>query len=116
MFQTEDELHSNYEKYRGKCKQLSEEEIKKDPTLRLVRGHYYCPHWGEQQHWWTVREDGTINDPSKLQFPSAGNGAYVDFNGIITCEQCGNQKHEEDACIVGNHVYCSGECYYKDVM
>jgi len=31
---------SDYEKYRGKCKEFSEALIKKDPTLRLVRGPF----------------------------------------------------------------------------
>lgn len=116
MLQTEDELNINYIKYRGKCKQFCDEAIEKDPTLKLVRGHYYCPIWGEQQHWWTVREDGSIYDPTKLQFPSGGNGVYAEFDGHINCEYCHKSVKEEDAYFVYHHVYCSGECYYRDVM
>jgi hypothetical protein len=116
MIQTEDELHANYEKYRGKCKPLAEAEIEKDSTLRLVRGYYYCPYWGKQQHWWTETPDGTINDPSKLQFPSAGHGEYVEFDGNIICEVCCKKQKEEYAYFMGSHAYCSSECYIKDVM
>jgi hypothetical protein len=33
---------SDYMKYRGKCKEMSEALVKENPKLRLVRGHYYC--------------------------------------------------------------------------
>lgn len=107
---------SNYELYRGKCKELSEAEILKDPSLTLVRGYYICPYWGKQQHWWTRREDGSIFDPSSLQFPSAGKGEYIEFDGIITCELCFKKQKEELAQIMGSHTYCSYECMVKDLM
>ena len=31
----------DYQRYRGKCKEMSEALIAADPSLRLVRGHYY---------------------------------------------------------------------------
>ena len=107
---------SDYVKYRGKCKEFCEKAILEDHTLTLVRGHYYDPMWGEQQHWWTTRPDGTIFDPTKDQFPSKGNGEYVPFNGIIICEYCGDEKPEEEAHIVGSHPYCSYACACKDLM
>ena len=48
---------SDYQKYRGRCKEFCEAEIKKDPALTLVRGHYIDAHWGTQQHWWLTRSD-----------------------------------------------------------
>jgi len=97
----------NYRKYRGKCKEMSEELCAADPTLRLVRGYYHCPHWGKQAHWWCSRPDGIIVDPTVLQFPSKGYGVYEEFDGICECEYCGK--------LVGRHFYCSYECYGKDV-
>jgi hypothetical protein len=71
-----------YRLYRGKCKQMSEESCKADPSMRLVRGHYLCPIWGvEEPHWWCERSDGTIFDPTKDQFPSRGMGLYTPFDG-----------------------------------
>lgn len=107
---------SDYMKYRGRCKEFSEALCQKDPTLRLVRGHYFCPIWGEQAHWWCERPDGTIVDPTKDQFPSKGIGQYVEFDGKFSCEFCGNEVLEEDACMVEHHVYCSDRCYGRDVM
>jgi hypothetical protein len=111
-----DELESDYAKFRGKCKTLSEEAVAADPALTLVRGHYLCPIWGEQGHWWTVRPDGSVFDPTARQFPSKGIGEYIPFTGFVRCESCGKEVKETDANHNGHHVYCSGECLYADVM
>lgn len=103
---------NNYQKYRGKCKQLSEEAIAKDPSLTLIRGHYYCPIWNSKEaHWWTIDKDGVINDPSKLQFPSAGLGEYIPFRGFIECANCSKEVEEGEASIDGSYGFCSGRCY-----
>jgi hypothetical protein len=107
---------SDYLEYRGKCKELAEQAVKDNPTLRLVRGHYLCPIWGQQAHWWAVSPDGTIVDPSVKQFPTAGVGAeYVEFDGNIECEFCHKMVAEEDAYMAPPHAYCSYECYGHDV-
>jgi len=105
------ETQTDYEKYRGKCKEMSEALVATDPTLTLVRGHYYCPIWGLQPHWWAKRQDGTIVDPTKDQFPSRGIGEYVEFNGMIDCANCGKEICEEDADIDGNYAFCSYRCH-----
>lgn len=106
---------TDYAKYRGKCKGMAEAAVAANPALRLVRGHYYCPFWGEQPHWWCVDENGEIHDPTAAQFPSKGAGEYVEFNGMISCEYCGEEVAEKDACIVHGHAYCSEKCYGHDV-
>ena len=106
----------NYTKYRGKCKEFCEEAIKNDPSLTLVRGHYYCPIWNsDEPHWWTVKEDGTIFDPTKLQFASSGLGIYTPFNGMVTCAECGIEIPEEEADIDGNYCFCSYKCHGRFV-
>jgi hypothetical protein len=105
----------NYLKYRGKCKEMSEALIKEDPTLTLVRGHYYCPMWGEQPHWWCKKPDGTIVDPTKNQFPSRGIGEYVEFDGIIKCSSCGKEVPEADAMLESNYAFCSNICHGRFV-
>lgn len=107
--------NSDYQMYRGKCKELSEEQVRINPSLRLVRGHYHCPIWGEQAHWWCVKPDGTIVDPSKLQFPSKGIGEYVEFNGKIKCAECNKEVMEEDAIFEGRYGFCSSKCVLKFV-
>lgn len=108
----EDEQNTNYLRYRGKCKELSEALILERPDLhlRLVRGHYYDFQWGEQEHWWTQSPDGTVYDPTKDQFPSRGRGLYVEFDGICTCAQCGKEVREEDARFAGRYPCCSDAC------
>lgn len=102
---------TDYKKYRGKCKELSEDACKTDPTLTLVRGYYYCPMWNtDEAHWWTIRMDGTIYDPSVKQFPSNGLGIYTPFDGMITCEECGETVAEEDSVPMGNYMTCSLLC------
>lgn len=105
----------DYLKYRGKCKEMSEALIAADPTLTLVRGHYYCPFWGEQPHWWTVTQDGTINDPTKDQFPSKGDGVYTPFNGLVHCANCGKEMKEEEASFESNYAFCSDSCHMRFV-
>lgn len=100
----------DYERYRGRCKEMSEAAVAEDPTLTLVRGHYHCPLWGEQAHWWTVRRDGTVHDPTKDQFPSRGCGEYVPFDGTVPCAECGKVMEEKDAIMMGNYPVCSDRC------
>jgi hypothetical protein len=106
---------SDYEKYRGKCKEMSEALAASDATLTLVRGYYHCPIWGEQAHWWTKKPDGTIIDPSKDQFPSRGIGDYVEFDGTVECAECGKVIPEEEADIEGNYAFCSYRCHGRFV-
>lgn len=106
---------SDYLKYRGKCKEMAEAAVAADPSLTLVRGHYCCPIWGEQQHWWCKKPDGAIVDPTKNQFPSRGIGEYFEFNGTISCANCGKEIHEDDADIDGNYAFCSYECHGRFV-
>lgn len=106
---------SDYLKFRGKCKEMSEALILADPTLTLVRGHYYCYQWGEQPHWWCKDRDGKVIDPTKDQFPSKGRGDYVEFDGFFHCEYCDKTVHEDEAYFVEHHVYCDSPCYARDV-
>jgi hypothetical protein len=94
---------------------MAEALIKQNPSLRLVRGFYHCPLWGKQPHWWTVKQDGTIVDPSVAQFPSYGAGEYEEFNGIVRCEECGKELPEKSAYIDNNHAFCGDKCYGRHV-
>ena len=105
---------SNYSKYRGKCKQFVGEAIKKDPTLKAVRGYYSCPLFGKQEHWWCVRPDGSIYDPTVKQFPTAGAGAtYEEFDGWCICAECGKRFKEGKGQMQGPYPVCSGKCAKK---
>ena len=96
---------------RGKCKDLSYAAVEADPTLRIVRGYYWCPIWNkEEQHWWTEKEDGSIYDPTAAQYPSNGLGTYTEFTGMVVCEECGLEVPKEKARIYGSHAVCSGKC------
>ena len=108
---------SDYLEFRGKCKELAEEAVQADHSLRLVRGFNDCPMWGKQAHWWAVKLDGSIVDPSVKQFPTAGAGAeYVEFDGQAECEYCHKCVPEAEAYTYPPHIYCSYECYGRDVM
>lgn len=102
----------DYAKYRGKCKEMSEAACLADPTLRLARGHYHDAMWGEQAHWWCVKPDGTIIDPTKDQFPTKGSGAYIEFDGRVECSNCGKEGTEDIFdCSHGRYCFCSSQCY-----
>jgi hypothetical protein len=107
---------SDYLEFRGKCKELSEAAVLADPTLKLVRGHYFCPIWNtEEPHWWCVKPDGTVVDPSRLQFPSKGCGIYSPFDGHVECAQCGKDMVEEEARFESNYAFCSTRCLMRFV-
>lgn len=99
-----------YRIYRGKCREISKALVVEDPSLRLVRGHYLCPYWGEQAHWWCERADGAVVDPTSAQFPSNGTGMYIEFDGTLNCDECSAEVQEEDAVIMGNYATCSNAC------
>lgn len=100
-----------YRRFRGRCKELSEALVAENPTLTLVRGHYFCPIWNrDEPHWWAVAQDGTIHDPTRHQFPSAGHGEYTPFDGTVTCAECGNDVPEAQAVPMGNYACCSERC------
>jgi hypothetical protein len=105
----------DYARYRGKCKEMSEALVADDPTLTLVRGHYICPFWGDQAHWWTKRSDGTIVDPTKNQFPSKGLGDYVEFDGMVECANCGKAVAEGEASFESNYAFCGYRCHGRFV-
>lgn len=107
---------SDYLRYRGKCREYSEAATKEDPTLRLARGRYYCPMWRQwEPHWWCVRQDGSVFDPTAVQFPSRGLGEYREFDGWMECSECGKHIREEDADTHGNYAFCSYQCYGRFV-
>ncbi len=104
-------MTSDYERYRGKCKGVCEQLCKEDNTLILVRGHYICPIWGEQEHWWVRDQEGNITDPTVRQFPTKGVGAkYIEFNGMCECAECGKLIAEEDAIFMSRYPVCSDMC------
>jgi len=104
-------METDYSKFRGKCKEMSESLVEEDPSLRLVRGHYFCPIWNtEEPHWWCESEDGTVVDPTAKQFGSKGHGIYTEFDGNITCEECGEVFTEDQLVMMGTHPVCSDQC------
>lgn len=110
---------NNYTEFRGKCKELSEKAVAENSSLKLVRGHYFCPLWNkEEPHWWTKDASGNIHDPSAKQFPSNGNGIYTEFDGVCNCSECGKEILEtelnKELCH-GNYTLCSYKCFGKFV-
>ncbi len=106
----------NYKKYRGKCKEFCEKLCDQDKSLRIVRGVYCCPIWGEQDHWWCISDKGLIIDPTVNQFPTKGFCAtYTEFNGMVACIECGKEIKEEYSVFYGHHAFCSTSCIMRYV-
>jgi hypothetical protein len=99
----------------GNCKRICEAIASVDDEWTLVRGHYICPMWGERAHWWLKAKDGTIYDPTVFQFPTPRIGDYVEFDGTVTCSQCGKEMKEDEASFESNYAFCSGECHGRFV-
>ena len=109
-------METDYEKYRGKCKEFCDAELAKDPSLTLVRGHYFCPIWNSNEpHWWLVRQNGEIFDPTRKQFPSKGHGIYEPFDGWVECSNCGKRMKENEAHFESNYAFCSTACNMRFV-
>jgi formylmethanofuran dehydrogenase subunit E len=102
---------SDYLKYRGKCREEAEKLAKKK-GYRLVRGYYHEPMWNEkQQHWWCVDDEGNIHDPTAKQFPSYGvKQFYEEFDGLVSCEECGKEITEDEMIMQGPYPVCSTRC------
>jgi len=97
----------------GDCKTYSEAMQHEFKELRIVRGHYYCPVWGERGHWWLVHPEGYRVDPTAKQFPSRGGGVYIEWEegqaeptGL--CLNCGGY-------VYNGHTCCSEECHREAV-
>lgn len=78
------------------------------PDLVRVRGHFYDAAWGQRSHWWLMAPDGSIVDPTAVQFPSGGRGVYEpwiegDAEPTGKCPNCGEYVYDggtvcSDAC------------------
>lgn len=107
---------TDYQKYRGKCKEMSEALCAQNPSLTLVRGHYFCPIWNKDEpHWWCTKPDGTIVDPTALQFASKGLGIYTPFDGTVFCDECGAATTEALAQFESSYAFCSTKCHMRFV-
>ncbi len=105
----------------GKCAEITRAMAGAFPELTRVRGHYYCPSWGERSHWWLVGADGQVVDPTAGQFPSKGRGHYEPWgegNEEPTgmCPNCGEHcyKHHDmcsDACGIAYAAYLNQCCW-----
>lgn len=96
----------------GRCAEASAEMVAAFPELTRVRGHYFCPVWGERAHWWCVAPDGTIVDPTAAQFPSKGAFDYTPLAADVEepvgrCCNCGELSY---ASAGGGETCCSPAC------
>lgn len=122
FFVSEEVAPSDYYKtFRGRCKQYCEAEIRLDPTLTLVRGHIFVSAWPSepvQPHWWCKRADGTVLDPTWYQFPfteAPSAQLYTEFDGRVSCAECGKEMDESGARFESNYAFCSSRCYGRFV-
>lgn len=102
-------IDENIKETRGKCATATRQMQEAFPELTRVRGHYYCPVWGERQHWWLTDEEGQIVDPTKEQFPSHGRGGYEPWiegspEPTGRCPNCGELIYD-------GRELCSEECH-----
>lgn len=110
-------IQSESEAY-GACSEATIAMAAAFPELRRVRGHYYCPVWGERAHWWLTDFAGTIIDPTAIQFPSKGTGQYVEWTEGANeptgmCPNCGEHCYEgqyfcSESCGQAYVAFCSG--------
>lgn len=99
---------------RGTCRTAAEQLAETDPSLSVVRGWYVDAHWGRQEHWWCVRPDGEIVDPTVEQFPTGhvpGLREYIPYEGVHPCPGCGTEVHADR----NYSGFCCGACFGSTV-
>lgn len=91
----------------GQCAEKTLTMLLAFPELRRVRGHYECYITGKSHpHWWLESPEGNVVDPTCDQFPSAGNGDYIEHTGpepTGKCPNCGGYCYDNSYC-------CSDVC------
>lgn len=102
-------MKTNYQIFRGKCKEACEALLIALPELELVRGHVIQIDGQKDPHWWLRSHQGTIVDPTVAQF-TCGVMEYVEFDGYVNCAECGKRLHEKETLFHGNYPVCSDAC------
>jgi len=105
----------------GCCKEVTERMAEAFPELHRIRGHYYCPIWGERAHWWLLSPTGEVVDPTADQFPSKGCGHYEpwiegDPEPTGRCANCNELVYDgntccSDACSREYAAFCIGSAF-----
>ena len=104
----------------GQCSKATLAMVEDFPELQRIRGHYYCLAWGERAHWWCVAPDGSIVDPTAMQFPSKGTGEYEPWiegtkEPTGMCPECGGYCYDGETfcsenCGIAYVAYCNSFC------
>lgn len=101
----------------GQCEKVTASMLEAFPELTRVRGHYQCPVWGERAHWWLTAPDGSIVDPTVMQFPSRGCGDYEpwdDSKELPTgkCMNCGGYAYRSESSCGSQRCKSELSAYY----
>lgn len=86
----------------GQCEYICKKMVAKFPELLLIKGYYWDSMWGRREHLWIGAPDGTILDPTAIQFPSKGSGHYEpltdgDPRPTGKCPHCGEYCYDNEA-------------------
>ena len=96
---------------RGRCGVETRAMCAAFPELRAAGGYYYGATERPSQHWWCIAPDGTIVDPTAIQFvdPTAiqfadrGAGCYEELapedHPRGKCMNCGNETFDKATCV-----------------
>jgi len=112
-------ISENVKEYKdayGQCHKVTSAMKEVFPELTVVKGHYFCA-WGDRDHCWLTAPDGTIVDPTVIQFP--GLGEYKPWNPgdevrVGRCMNCGDDIWRAVQSLTGDPggstIVCSKEC------
>ncbi len=101
-------LLPKYWQITGKCEEECKKMKEKFPELEMIRGFFFCVHWGKREHWWLELE-GEIIDPTRTQYPTPiGLETYEPWTEGTKeptgkCPNCGNYSYDKNTC-------CSNKC------
>ena len=102
----------------GACREVTEKMLEAFPHLKRVKGLYHCVFIGERTHWWLVDTDGSVVDPTRMQFPSKGACTYEELSEeeikyrvpIGKCMECGSMIFQPRDGSYQDSTICSEEC------
>ena len=102
---------------RGRCGVETRAMCAAFPELRAAGGYYYGAMEHPSQHWWCVAPDGTIVDPTAIQFLDRGAGCYDEIppedHPRGKCMDCGDMTFDRESGGAPNaHVptFCGAAC------
>jgi len=102
--------YPNTEMAKNQCDKATTAMMKEFPELTRVRGHVIDGFAHKHEHWWLATQDGSIVDPTAIQFSGILGYQPLDESQpqpIGKCRECGDYVYPNPE---GMTEFCSNKC------